>query len=103
MNKILVPYYDLDFRFDDSEFKLEIVRRALMSLRFYSKDDSMHFIMQNGKVVTASTFSTLDEVVNVLAFSIGRLEEIMSYDDLMSLYIVAKLYHDEGYSLLDEC
>lgn len=68
-----------------------------MSLRFYSKDDSTHFIMQNGKVVTASTFSTLDEVVNVLAFSIGRLEEIMS------LYIVAKLYHDEGYSLLDEC
>lgn len=107
MYKILIPDYDMDYHYPQDDFTLDLVRRALMSLRFYSKKDSLSFIMPNGKVVMATTFNTENHVsngvVNSLGFTIGRLEDIVSIGELLSLFIVAKLYHDEGYALLDEC
>lgn len=107
MYKILVPVYDMDYRYPKDDLMLDLARRALMSLRFYSKKDSLSFIMPNGQVVKATTFNTenhvFNGVVNVLGFTIGRLEDIASIGELLSLFTVAKLYHDEGYALLDEC
>ena len=41
-------------------------------------------------------------VINKLSFSRIRIEGIESIGELVSLFMVAKLYHDKGYALLDE-